>query len=340
MAIEQPPKRRLMLGTLASCAAFMLAGCSGSGSPENPNQLVIGQISAGASQTPLFVAVDRGFFKKRGLDVSLQSLSGGTPSAMASVATGNVNLLVGSSPEIIEYLGKGVISGKIIGELADQNYDIITSPDVPSLAALKGATIGISGENGADQIYLKATLAKVGVNPSDVTFITSGSTANRLVALSTGTIKAVAVANANREEAGRAGKLMLKSEDGTLSLPSAMVFATDATLKSSRPKLSLILAALADATAWMRDHRDEAANICAKASGASVRACQGSIAVNLDPARAGPFTWSSTYAVNREGIDSALAVMGQMVPETARLKIADVADFTVAQSEAAAPTKP
>jgi ABC-type nitrate/sulfonate/bicarbonate transport system substrate-binding protein len=293
-------------------------------------KIVIGQISPGTSQVPLFVAVERGFFTKAGLDVTIQSLSGGTPSAMASFATGDVNMLAGGAFEIIEYVGRKVIAGKIVGELADQNYDVVVAKGISAIEQLKGKTIGISGGNGADQIYLKAVLAKYGVSSDDVAFITSGATANRLTALSTGAIQGIVVSNAVRDMSNKVGVILLKSGDSPVKVPGAVMFASSDLVAKNRETLSKVVAAIAAATRWMRENPGLAAKDCAIGTSASVEACAQAIAINLDPAESSPFTWSTTNGVNTESISSALDVMAELVPETKHLTVNDIVDASIA----------
>ena len=323
---------------LAACIALIaVGGCSpkGAGGPSSASasgapRIIIGQISPGTSQTPLMVAVAEGFFKKAGLDVTVQSLSGGTPSAMASFATGSVNMLVAGSPEFIEYAAKKVISGKMVAELTDQNYDIVVGKGITSLQQLKGKVIGISGANGADQVYLEAMLERNGMSAKDVQFITSGSTSNRLLALSTGTIQAVAASNANRDAAIKVGTVLLKSGDSPVQLPSSLVFASNYLISKHPEVLKTFVGAIAEATRWMRANPAAAAADCAKATGATVEACASAIAFNLNPAVSSKYTWSSTNAVNTAGIKSALEVMATIVPETKGLTVADVVDTSIA----------
>jgi hypothetical protein len=61
-----------------------------------------------------------------------------------------------------------------------------------------------------------------------------------------------------------------------------------------------------------------------------VDACTSAIAINTDPSASSKYTWSSTYAINTVGIQSALGVVATLVPETRNLAVADVADTSIA----------
>ena len=83
------------------------AAWSQSSETVDATKIVIGQSSGGGpAGIPLYIALDQGFFKRAGLDVTSQILSGATTAAAASFVNGSVNMLNSSAPELIEYTGK------------------------------------------------------------------------------------------------------------------------------------------------------------------------------------------------------------------------------------------
>src|SRR5580704_11000987 len=84
------------LGVPLALAAALFTSASGAvwaqaNAPVDNTKIVIGIDNTGTAFTPLFVADQQGFFKKEGVDYDSQSLSGGTPTAMAALAGGSVN---------------------------------------------------------------------------------------------------------------------------------------------------------------------------------------------------------------------------------------------------------
>ena len=293
-------------------------------------KIIIGAGQSGISQLPLAVADQQGFFKKAGLDVTLQTLSGGTPSAMASFATGAVNVLNLSAPELIQYLGKKVIDGKAFAEGTDQSYDIVASNNVADIQDIKGKIIGISAPNSGDQTYFLGLMLHYGISPKDVTFISVGNPTNRLAALSAGSIQVTAAANNLRDQSGKAGKIILKSGDSPVAFPINLFIGSKDLVQNHKPLLKRFTTALSDATAWMKANPADAAAVCAKIIGGTPDACKASIALSFDRSISSKFTWSSTGAVNIDGVKSALEVMATIEPDTKNLKIDDVVDTSIA----------
>ena len=73
----------------------------------------------------------------------------------------------------------------------------------------------------------------------------------------------------------------------------------------------------------------DAVAACVKTLGATAEACTSSIKLSFDKSISSKFTWSSTYAVNVEGIKSALAVMAMVDPDTKNLTIDDMVDTSI-----------
>jgi ABC-type nitrate/sulfonate/bicarbonate transport system substrate-binding protein len=312
--------------TLAACAQ---SGTTG-GSAAAPGHITFGEISTAPSHTPIYVAVGRGFFQGAGLDVTIQTLTGGTPSAMAAMATGSVDIMMAGAPEFIEYAAKKVIAGKIIAELQDSTFDVVVTRGIGSIRDLSGKVLAISGLNGGDQIYLEAVLRHYGVSPGDVTFITSGNATNRLTALSSGAAQATAASNSSRDLSEKVGVVLLKSSDSPVRIPSSMIFARDDIIAKHKDALRAFIKALSEATAWIKANPEIAATYCATGSGASKDACLSAFNVLRDPSAAGRYTWSSTYAIDTAATTEALAVEAAHTPEASSLKLEDLIDISVA----------
>ena len=65
-------------------------------------------------------------------------MSGATSTVMASFVGNSVNILAISAPEAVDYAGHKVISGNLIGEVVDEIYDIVVSPEIGAIEQLKG----------------------------------------------------------------------------------------------------------------------------------------------------------------------------------------------------------
>jgi ABC-type nitrate/sulfonate/bicarbonate transport system substrate-binding protein len=249
---------------------------------------------------------------------------------MAAYASGAINILNLSGPELVQYTGAKVVSGKAFAEMGDLNYDMLTAKSITKIEDLKGKTLGISSANGADYVFLVATMQHYGLTPSDVTFITTGNPVNRLAALSSGAVQGVAAGNYSRDVSTKAGNILLKSNDNPVQFPTQLFIANADFIKNHGPLLKKFVAALEDTTAWIRANQATAANVCAKTIGGTVADCASAITLSFDPTVSSKYTWSSKFGINMEGMKNALAVMATLDPSTKNITLDDITDTSIA----------
>jgi ABC-type nitrate/sulfonate/bicarbonate transport system substrate-binding protein len=151
---------------------------------------------SGATNLQVWVAVDRGFFAKEGLDVTHEITRGSTPE-MEGLMSGKYQF--GSSA-----LDNMIAISEGQGDVKFDNYDmvailgvhsgmnkIITRPEIKSYADIKGKAIASDAVNSGYGLVLVKILQTKGMTLNkDYTALAVGSTPNRISAMQDG--KAVA----------------------------------------------------------------------------------------------------------------------------------------------------
>jgi NitT/TauT family transport system substrate-binding protein len=123
---------------------------------------------------PLWVSLDRGYFKELGLDVELQPGVSGGPTHLALLTQGKADVAY-PSPGIVSAAIDSGIDVKIAFEMMQgQVFDFAVhkDSDIKSPADLKGKTIAlwdVSGEN-----IVAPILAEQGIDPKSVHYVGSG----------------------------------------------------------------------------------------------------------------------------------------------------------------------
>jgi NitT/TauT family transport system substrate-binding protein len=320
---------------MTATAALAACGGSSSGSASNDGKattkISFGDLGSSPTMTPFYAAVYEGFFKKAGLDVSVEKFTGGGSSSVAALATGAVDVASGGPTNFIGDIAKKAVSGKMFAQVAGADYDILAAKGVTSISQLKGQKIGVSGGNSADEIYLIAALAHYGIKSGDVTFVTAGTPAERLSAISNGTIKATAEADTQRSVEHSVGSIVLPSQSSPVQVPGQALWASSSFLKNNSATLKKMVRVLVSATTWVSQPANKKAAVadCQKGTGAPASSCAETLAVDSDRAQAGKWTWSSTWAVDPVGITQAIAATSQAVSEAKGLAFADVVDTSI-----------
>ena len=156
-------------GLLAVLLSFavLAAGCGGEKAKGNPDKqetrIVHIGYWGGTCEAPIYIAYEKGIFKKNGLDVELVKL--GNTALNESIATGKVDALM-ATPGIFKAMEQG-LDITLTGGIHTGCIQAVTPIDSPiqSIADLKGKTVGTDSLGGVPMTLLSMELLKLGINP-------------------------------------------------------------------------------------------------------------------------------------------------------------------------------
>jgi NitT/TauT family transport system substrate-binding protein len=318
-------------------AAFAAAGCGPSDQGDKsarsggPVTIRVAGGDGSAASTPFFAAQKQGFFRDAGLNVTFVTLSGGSTAMDAALSSGAIDVGIASATQLLGDYARGVAPGKIIGELADNNYVILGGDGITNVRQLKGKTFGVSNYNAGDHLYSKAVLAHFGVGPDDVNWLAVGTPGGRLAALEAGKVAGIEMPLTNLPDSA-AKRIIVGADNSPFPFISNAIFAREAFLQSNKPALGKFLAAIGKGADWVRAHPADAVPACME-SGTSADSCTSAIKTAI--AAKNPYTWSPTSRVNTDAIKAMIPVVAEVVPEARRLTVADVVDTSIAEIGAA-----
>src|SRR6266700_4286141 len=171
--------------------AVLLAGATFSASAQPAAQKLIPLKIAydGYSMTtaPMNYAVEKGIFKKYGLDVTLAYIDAGTTLSQAVVG-GSINIAQnGYSPAAAAAVqGADVV---FIGGISNQlPFQLVVKANIQSAADLKGKKIAISRFGASSDIAASYVLRNLGLKRTDVVLLQLGGEGTRTAAMLSGQI--------------------------------------------------------------------------------------------------------------------------------------------------------
>jgi ABC-type nitrate/sulfonate/bicarbonate transport system substrate-binding protein len=132
-----------------------------------------------------YVADAFGYFKDENLTVELIRFDGGVGSLRAS-ASGAIDLAGTSSEPVIDAIANGADVKIVYSYAPNVDVTFAVGPNVKTMADLKGKKLGVQEPGGFADVMTRIILKKAGIDPKDVTFVTT-TTAGRVQALATGT---------------------------------------------------------------------------------------------------------------------------------------------------------
>jgi NitT/TauT family transport system substrate-binding protein len=187
-------------------AFIIMVFCGGSGKLNAQEHLNFAYISPNAgSSSVLWVAKDAGIFKKHGLDVNVVYIEG-TPKALMSLFAGELQVVAGTGPAVVQAKMRGADVTMIMGFEVFLPYYLIAIPDVKRVEDLKGK-IGAnhSAATSAD-FAMRLGLRNIGFDPDrDVNLRVVGATNLRMLAMQQGQAQFTVITTTEREEAEKRG---------------------------------------------------------------------------------------------------------------------------------------
>ena len=207
---------------------------------------------------PLYVALEKGFFKDRGLEVELIAPS--NPSDPAKlVAAGKADIAVSYQHQHQMQVDQGLPLVRIATLIATPLNSLVVLADGPikNIADLKGKTIGYS-VGGFETVLLKVMLARAGLTLDDVKLVNVNFSLSP--ALFTGQADATIGAFRNFELnqmdiEKRPGRAFLVEEHGVPSYDELILVAGSKNLAD--PRLRRFVDALEEGVQYLVNHPDE-----------------------------------------------------------------------------------
>ena len=304
---------------IALIALLSIATFSQSGFAQSMKTVTMVRTTGSIGMVPLEFGVNRGFFKKQGLDVKLLTVRQSDVIIAATVA--NELNFMDIIPTAILASVRGLPIRTIAVVLKRAPYVLIGQPNLRSAAELKGKKIGVSSVGGMSAYLVREILARNGLNPDrDVTFLAIGGTSARSAALFGGTIDAALVVAPDNYPLERKGYRRLLLASDYVNYPLSGVAASADFLAKNKAVAVSFLKGLMEGAKFARENKSD-----------SVAFIKDYLKVPDDEAEKSydflikemPQDLISEDAVIRAGIDfakSALKLSPETVPDISRVR--------------------
>ena len=191
------------------------------------------------SMTALWVARDRGLFKKHGLDMQF-ILMPRNPLAIAALLAGEIDAAIVGPGHVVNAASSGADVIGIANFAQKLDYRLTTRPEIKRKEDLRGKRIAISGPGSTSHLVTMLGLQGLGVDATQarITLLTiPGTEMNRRLALETGGVDATALRGAVGDLYGNKGYNSIYNFKTTgETLPQTML-ATTRRIAAAKPQV-------------------------------------------------------------------------------------------------------
>lgn len=253
---------------LVVCLALAISGCSSSDNAnDGVKKLTVAVAAPGLPFLQLYVADEKGLFKKHGLDVEFVSVEG-SAAATAAVQSGSADVTVSLPEGVITAQAAGAPL-KIIGATVNKNlYKMFVADGIKSLSDLAGKKIAMLTEGNGTDIQARLLLDKEGAGQAKSSFVATGALPNRLAAVKNGQVSGALLFPPFDLVAEKQGLKSLFSLDQlTEGYPNEVVATSQKAIKAKAESLQAFMDAIVEAAAYITGNFDEAVAVGVKVTG-------------------------------------------------------------------------
>jgi len=252
---------------LSIAAAVALAVATFSVQPGHAEQIAVGNFGVSANGMPYAVAVEKGYFKAEGIDVSGIITSAGGGTSLRNMLAGGVPYGEVNPGVVIAAIQQG-LDLKIISDnvLTVAEFIWAVKPDSPikSVQDLKGAKIGYTNPRSTSQGLSMLLLQKGGVAPSDAELVRTGGFGEGIAALDTGLITVAAMPEPLWSKFKDKYRPIAVASDILPPLDNVVGVTTANMAATKGPFIRAVIRARRTAVEFMHKNPDEAGDLVAK----------------------------------------------------------------------------
>src|SRR5947209_9981521 len=306
---------------------IIMVFCGGSGKLNAQERLNFAYISPNAgSSSVLWVAKDAGIFKKHGLDVNVVYIEG-TPKALMSLFAGELQVVAGTGPAVVQAKMRGADVTMIMGFEVFLPYYLIAIPDVKRVEDLKGK-IGAnhSAATSAD-FAMRLGLRNIGFDPErDVNLRVVGATNLRMLAMQQGQAQFTVITTTEREEAQKRGfRVLVDLASKRIPYPHSGVITSQKILHEKRDSILRFGRATVEAIHFFKTQKALTIGVLKKYSKTDLSTLDTAYNYLKEALPDLPYP-------TLEGMKTILAEMGRTRPEVLKADPASMVDSSIVKT--------
>jgi len=236
---------------------LLVSGCFSSfAHAQQLKTVTMARTTGSIGMVPLELAVNRGYFKKNGLDVKLITIRQ-SDVIIAATVTGELNFM-DIIPTAILASVRGMPIKTIAVVLKSAPYLLIGQPGLRGASDLKGKRIGVSSVGGMSAYLVREVVARNGLNPDrDVTLLAIGGTSARTAALFAGAIDAALIVAPDNYALEQKGYRRLLAASDYVNYPLSGVATSSDQLLQNKPTVISFLKGLVEGAKFVRESRKD-----------------------------------------------------------------------------------
>jgi len=315
-----------LFGKLATGAvlAFGIAAAF----PALAQQIAVGNFGVSANGMPFAVALDKGYFKDEGINVTGIITSAGGGTSLRNMIAGGVPYGEVNPGVVVAAIQQGadlrIISDNVL-TVAEFVWAVKPESPIKSLADIKGKKIGFTNPRSTSQALAQMVAQKAGLQPNEVELVRTGGFGEGYAALSTGMIDIAPIPEPLWAQYKDKLRAIVAASDILPPLSNVVGVTTSNMAAEKGDFIRAVIRARRKAVAFMIEKPDEAGDIIAKHYNLTPEVARASVR-NLVTSRTQGIEYWGSGQINTEGLKRMLEVQKSLGALTGEIDIAKIVD--------------
>ncbi|MBI2999983.1 MAG: ABC transporter substrate-binding protein [Deltaproteobacteria bacterium] len=321
---RRPVREVVRIFSWALIVSLVMMSIASQGRTQPLTRVNVGHSMISPEAMAVWVAKDRDFFQKYGLDAQLIQIIGDSPMGQAMMA-GEIQIAISGGASTIRSAARGGDLMIVAGLVNHLNFKLWTRAGSPitRVQDLKGKAIGVSAQGDLPSLVGRLILEEHRMSARDVTFRALGAGPARLAGLERGVVDAGVFGPFAAGMTERL-KLVFDASDLKVPLPAIPVISTRRVIRSNPEVVENALKALAEAVAFIN-------------TPANKRVVINTLRVRLNlksPEQEEPFYAETlrtlkdpTLALSVKGLQAFIRILAEEDSAIAKVKMEEVMDL-------------
>jgi len=254
-------KQIMRLAFLFSLAGVVLLGARANAQ----DKIRMGLSSVSALHSAMWVAEQKGLFRKHGIDTEIIVTGQGGAAGISALLANDIHLVASAGDALVAAALQGADTVMIAGVVNKGLQRIMVRPDIKTAAELKGKRVGVTRIGAVSHSVLLMILKRWNMSPTDVQVLQVGSSPNMLASMERGGLDAAVITIPSMFVAEERGyKVLLDLADTDIYYLQTMVATTRSYVKTNRDKTIRFLKGYLEGIAYFKQNRKESLEVVKK----------------------------------------------------------------------------
>jgi NitT/TauT family transport system substrate-binding protein len=225
----------------------------------------MGLSSVSGLHSAMWVAEEKGFFRKYGIDAEVIVTGQGGTAGIGALLANDIQMVSSAGDILVAAALRGGDTVMVAGVVNKGLQRIITKPEIKTPVDLKGKRVGVTRIGAVSHSVLLMMLQRWKMTVNDIQVMQVGSSPNMLASLDKGGLDAAVLTIPSMFVAEDRGyRVLLDMADTDIYYLHTMIATTRNYIKNNRDKVSRFLKAYLEGLAFVKQHKKESIDVVKK----------------------------------------------------------------------------